>query len=183
MEWIAAGGVPDNGPLTLNRMPAPARVIFDLLYIQGEALDPEALRAKLLHTTPQLRLHQVSSSREALLYLRRSGKHAAAPLPDIIVLDLQPGDASAFEFLQSRSSDPFWRVKPVLVLTSDPHEVATCYELRANACLSKPGSFERTTELLAQIGAFWCKAALLPPPEVRLRELLGRAAADSPGAS
>ena len=48
--------------------------------------------------------------------------------------------------------------------TSDaPRDVLTCYELQANAYLTKPLDIDDFIAMVESIRDFWCKFALIPP--------------------
>ena len=69
------------------------------------------------------------------------------------------------EFLSIVKADAQLKRIPVLVMsTSDaPRDVLTCYELQANAYLTKPLDIDDFIAMVESIRDFWCKFALIPP--------------------
>jgi CheY-like chemotaxis protein len=133
----------------------------------------EVVRAVLKERNRRVRFNSVSNAVEALEYMRRSGKYTDAPLPDVTILDLNEDEGTGIEFLGTRAAHPVWHISPILVLVSATEMMRTCYTLRATACIRKPQSSEELARLVEHIEVFWCRTVMLPPPEVRLRELVG----------
>ncbi len=77
---------------------------------------------------------------KAMEFLRREGKHASAPRPDFVIVDLKLPRKSGLEVLSDMKRDPDLRRIPVIVLTSSkaPGDVARAYDLQATAYFVKP---------------------------------------------
>ncbi len=58
-----------------------------ILVIEDNAADVRLMREALRDLEPPVDLHVASDGEDALLFLRRSGPHAAAPTPSLIFLD------------------------------------------------------------------------------------------------
>jgi two-component system, chemotaxis family, response regulator Rcp1 len=101
---------------------------------------------------------------EALSMLRREGRHADHPRPDLILLDLNLPRMDGREVLHTIKSDPALQRIPVFVLTSSAAEIDVCksYDLKANSYIVKPVEFDRLQEIVASTESFWIIAAALP---------------------
>ena len=106
----------------------------------------EAFEDNKVHNT----LHVVSDGVEAMAFLRNEGEHAAAPRPDLVLLDLNLPRMDGREVLAEVKADPDLRTIPVVVLTTSEAEedVLRSYDLHANAYVTKPFS---TKDLIAQV--------------------------------
>jgi len=123
-------------------------------------LTREALRdAKLVNT-----LTVVPDGEEALAYLRREGKYARAPRPDLILLDWNMPRKSGKETLQEIKADLVLRRIPVVVLTSSQadEDIIKAYELHANCYVTKPVGLEQFIAAVQSIQEFWFTIVKLP---------------------
>ena len=93
----------------------------------------------------------------ALEFLRREGKHAGAPRPDLIMLDLNLPRKDGREVLAEIKSDDTLKTIPVVVLTSskEDKDVAECYQLGVNSYISKPVEFDDFAKTVAELGFYW----------------------------
>jgi CheY-like chemotaxis protein len=110
------------------------------------------------------RLDVVTDGAAALDYLRHEDPHADAPLPDLILLDLNLPRRDGREVLQEIKADPKLRHIPVIVLTTSRAEedVLRSYQLHANAYVTKPVDFEGFIEAIKQIDHFFVSVVQLP---------------------
>ena len=85
-------------------------------------------------------IHVVEDGVEALAFLRRQGRHAEAPRPDLILLDLNLPRKNGREVLAEIKADPDLKTIPVVVLTTSSAEedVMKSYDLHANCYVTKP---------------------------------------------
>jgi CheY-like chemotaxis protein len=102
---------------------------------------------------------------EAMEFLRREGPHAAAPRPDVILLDLNLPRKDGREVLADIKADANLRTIPVVVLTSSKAEqdVLRMYDLHANCYIVKPVDFQNLMEVVKSIENFWLTVVKLPP--------------------
>ena len=109
-------------------------------------------------------VHVVHDGVEALEFLRRQGKYAAAPRPDLILLDLNLPRKDGREVLAEIKPDPALRTIPVVVLTSSSAEqdVTKSYDLSANCYIVKPVDFHGLMEVVKSIEDFWLTVVRLP---------------------
>lgn len=104
---------------------------------------------------------------EALDYLRRRGKFAdgkAAPVPGMILLDLNLPGTDGYEVLEEIKRDQNMKMIPVIVLTSssDQRDIERCYASGANSYMRKPVSFEGFVEAVQRLKEYWFEIAILP---------------------
>ncbi|MBI4213388.1 MAG: response regulator [Chloroflexi bacterium] len=101
---------------------------------------------------------------EAMAFLRRQGRHAGAPRPDLILLDLNLPRKNGREVLGEIKSDPDLRRIPVVVLTtsSADQDIMASYDLAANCYVTKPVDFDAFVEVVKSIEEFWFSIVKLP---------------------
>ncbi|MEU6752763.1 response regulator [Spirillospora sp. NPDC046719] len=109
-------------------------------------------------------LHVVRDGAEALDYLYRRGAHAAAPRPDLILLDLNLPKRDGREVLEEIKSHPDLAAIPVVVLTTSSAEedILRSYRLHANAYVTKPVDFDQFINAIRQIDDFFVTVVRLP---------------------
>ncbi len=110
------------------------------------------------------RVSHVEDGVEAMEFLNRQGKFAAAPRPDLILLDLNLPRKDGREVLAELKSDPDLATIPVVVLTTSKAEqdVLRSYELHANCYVTKPVDFTSFLDVVQSIEKFWLAVVTLP---------------------
>lgn len=137
---------------------------FEVLLVDDDPADVlmtrEALDGNGYHT-----LSVVPDGVEAMAYLRRQGPYAQAPMPSLILLDLNLPRRTGREVLADVKDDPRLRVIPVVVLTTSTSEddIIASYRLHANAYVIKPVEFDQFAQVVRRIGDFFLSAARIPP--------------------
>jgi CheY-like chemotaxis protein len=126
----------------------------DLLMIQ-EALDSG---------TAAHEIHVAHDGQEALDFLRREGRFADAPRPDLVLLDLNMPRMDGRQVLAAVKVDEELRKIPIIVLTTSraPADIASSYDLHANAYVTKPMSLDDLTAVVKGIDDFFGGIADLP---------------------
>ncbi len=101
----------------------------------------------------------------ALAFLRKEGKYADAPHPDLILLDLNMPKMDGREVLAAIKSDEATRRIPVVILTTSQAEqdILKSYDLHANCYITKPVDFGQFIEVIQSIEDFWLTMVKLPP--------------------
>ena len=102
----------------------------------------------------------VSDGAEALDYLFARGAHAArgaAPLPQVLLLDVKLPKIDGIRVLRQLRADPRTQALPVVMLTSsDEYEnVRDSYALGANSYVRKPVEFTAFAEAVQKLGLYW----------------------------
>lgn len=140
---------------------------IDLLLVEDDPGDAvmtqEALsNAKVLHN-----LHVVDNGEAAISFLRQEAPYADAPRPDLIFLDLNLPRVDGREVLAFVKGDASLRRIPLVVLTTSDSEddIATSYDLQANAFVTKPVDFSSFLSAVRQVDGFLTVARLPPNPK------------------
>lgn len=123
----------------------------------------EALKTSALRND----LRVVEDGEAALAYLRREGKYAGAPRPDLILLDLNLPRKNGREVLAEVKADERLRSIPVVILTTskDEEDMLKTYNLHANCYISKPADLNQFSTVVKAIESFWFTVVTLPPGE------------------
>ncbi len=128
----------------------------------GDArLTEEALREAKVRNT----LNHVENGIEALAFLRREGKYADAPRPDLVFLDLNLPRMGGREVLREIKNDPDLKRIPVVILTSSGAEqdILSTYQLHANCYITKPVDMQGFLTVVKSVENFWFSVVKLPP--------------------
>jgi two-component system, chemotaxis family, response regulator Rcp1 len=101
--------------------------------------------------------------------LRHQGKYAAAPAPDLVVLDLNLPRRDGRQVLSDMKTDPALAKIPVVIFTTSQasSDVSRSYELGANCYLKKPGNLAEFVAVVQSMAQFWLGFAILPKKERR----------------
>jgi len=126
----------------------------------GVRLTAEAFKENKLRNE----LHVVGDGVEAMAFLRREGKYASAPRPDLILLDLKLPKKDGREVLAEIKEDKNLRRIPVVILTSSKAEedIIRTYDLHANCYVTKPVGLEEFIAVVKSIENFWLSIVKLP---------------------
>ena len=123
-------------------------------------LTQEALRDAKMRNT----LHVASDGLEAMFFLRRQGKYANAPRPDLILLDLNLPKKTGSEILEEIKLDPSLKSIPVVILTTSAaeHDILRSYQLYANCYITKPVDLDQFLKVVKTLDNFWLTIVKLP---------------------
>lgn len=117
----------------------------------------------------QHRLTWLSDGNEALKFLKRDDKYAAAPRPDLLLLDLKLPGLDGRELLARVRADENLKSLPVVVMTGDG-EQAQLGDLTVEAFLTKPLDLDKFIEIIQKLSRFWQADMLLPAASHKLAE-------------
>jgi CheY-like chemotaxis protein len=138
-----------------------------ILMADDDADDREMTRDAFAanHLANDLRF--VEDGVELMDYLQRRGRYAApgaAPVPGLILLDLNMPKKDGREALEEIKADPKLREIPVIVLTTSKEEedIHRSYQLHANSYITKPVTFESLIALVSALGKYWMEIVELP---------------------
>jgi CheY-like chemotaxis protein len=137
----------------------------DVLVVDDNAADIALLNAVFRDLALQHRLHVAQDGVEALSFLHREGRHAHAPRPDIILLDLNLPKLHGRDVLQQLKQHDALRSIPVMVLSSSAAEsdVVESYARGANAYLVKPFQLDDFVDMIRVLIDFWCTRVVTAP--------------------
>ncbi|HEX7444887.1 MAG TPA: response regulator [Methanothrix sp.] len=102
---------------------------------------------------------------DAMAFLKRVGKYANAPRPDLILLDLNLPKKNGREVLAEIKMDPDLKSIPIVILTTSQAEkdIIATYRLHANCYITKPVDFDQFINVVKSIEDFWFTVVRRPP--------------------
>jgi CheY-like chemotaxis protein len=138
---------------------------IEILLVEDNAADVRLTKEALQEGKVRNNLTVARDGEEALEILRRSGPHAGAARPDLILLDLNLPRKDGREVLATLKADPSLKHIPVVVLTTSSAEVdiLNSYQLHANCYITKPVDLEQFIGVIRSIDEFWLTVVKLPP--------------------
>jgi CheY-like chemotaxis protein len=141
---------------------------IEILLVEDNEGDARLTREALRDCKIRNALHHVWEGEEALAFLRRRGQHAAAPRPDLILLDLNLPRMDGAEVLTAIKQDDEFKRIPVVVLTTSSAEadVLQSYNLHANCFITKPIDMAEFLKVVTAIQDFWLTIVTLPATHV-----------------
>jgi len=109
-------------------------------------------------------LHHVDNGKKCLEFLRREPPYATAPVPDIILLDLDMPVMDGRQVLAEIVKDDALKHLAVVVLTTrDEHpEVLRMYQLRCSSYICKPPEFDKYVDMIRKFADYWLSVVMLP---------------------
>ncbi len=143
---------------TVKRRPA------EVLLVEDSPSDIELISEAWEKAQMGGRVTCVKDGVDALQLLRHQGPFAAAPRPDLILLDLHLPCKDGLDVLAEVKADKDLGSIPVVVMTAslDPEDVRRSYDLKASCYVQKPIDFKGYVEAVRTIEKFWCSTVTLP---------------------
>ena len=113
---------------------------------------------------PRANLHHVNNGEKCLQFLRRQAPYADAPVPDIVLLDLDMPVMDGRQTLVEIVKDESLRHLAIVVLTSQDEDaqILRMYQLRCSAYMCKPLEFDKYVEMIKTFADYWLSAVTLP---------------------
>ena len=141
-----------------------------ILLVDDDPDDRMLVKEALEEGASSAELHTVEDGEQLLEYLRRLGSYgclAHAPLPGLILLDLNMPKKDGREALRELKTDPVLRRIPVVVLTTShaPEDISLTYDLGVNSFIIKPVTFQSLVEMLQTLAKYWF--SIVQPPRLR----------------
>lgn len=135
-----------------------------ILLVEDNPDDVKIAERSLKKGNVQSDLFIVQDGQEALDFLRKKGKFADAPRPDLIFLDLNLPKVSGHEVLAQIRQDPQLKRIPVIVLTVSKREedVVKAYNSGASGYIHKPPSTTEFIKVINTVLDYW-EISELPP--------------------
>src|SRR3984885_9407283 len=142
---------------------------IEVLLVEDSPGDVRLTREAFKDAKVHVNMQVASDGAEAMAFLRREGKYADGPRPDLILLDLNLPKKSGREVLEEIKADPNLMSIPVVILTTSASEqdVLRSYLLHANCFITKPVGLDGFLKVVKSIDNFWLSVVKLPQ-EVRL---------------
>ena len=137
---------------------------IEILLVEDNPDDADLTLGALREGRVRNRVTVVQDSVEAMAYLRRDGRHAAAVRPDLILLDLNLPRKNGREVLAEIKQDPTLRRIPVVIMTSsdDEKDILAAYDLYVNCYVTKPVDLDQFIRVVKTIEHFWLSVVKLP---------------------
>jgi chemotaxis family two-component system response regulator Rcp1 len=109
-------------------------------------------------------IHVAEDGVVAMEFLRREGKYADAPRPDLVLLDLNMPRMDGRAVLAAIKSDPELQSIPVIVLTTSEADadISSTYSMHANCFITKPVDFAQFLDVMTTLESFWLSIVKLP---------------------
>jgi chemotaxis family two-component system response regulator Rcp1 len=137
---------------------------IEILLVEDSPGDVRLTQEALRDAKVRNHLSIASDGVEAIEFLRRRGKHAKAPRPDLILLDLNLPKKSGREVLAEIKADNDMKTIPVVVLTtsSSDEDILRSYRLHANCYITKPVDLDSFLKVVNSVENFWLAIVKYP---------------------
>ena len=147
-------------PIVTLSNAVPAKILL----VEDNPLDVRLTREALKDSKMPVSMSVADNGVDAMAFLRREDRHADAPRPDLILLDLNLPRMDGREVLMQIKQDPKLKQIPVVILTTSDsdRDITQCYEQHANCYVVKPLELEHFFQVVAQIEGFWLTIVALP---------------------
>jgi len=160
-----ANGLELSLPMLFEKAGHGHNRLVEILLVEDNQRDVElTMRAfkKARLTNP---VHVAQDGVEALDFLFATGRHAGrkeAPLPEVILLDLNLPKKSGLEILRQIKADRRTQNIPVVILTvsNRDRDISECRRLGAETYIIKPVDFQSFSEVTTRLSLAW---ALVKP--------------------
>jgi two-component system, chemotaxis family, response regulator Rcp1 len=141
----------------------------EILMIDDNPADIDLTSEVLAQSEGHFHVNAVNDGVEAISFLHRHGKYAKAPVPDLVVLDLNLPRKDGCEVLSNIKADPVLAKIPVVIFTTSQasSDIVRSYKLGANCYLKKPGNLPEFVAAVQSMADFWLGFASLPQREKR----------------
>jgi two-component system, chemotaxis family, response regulator Rcp1 len=145
------------------------RVVFEVLLVEDSPGDVRLTREAFKEAKAQINLRVASDGTEAMAYLKREGRFAKAPRPDLILLDLNLPKKDGREVLEEIKQCPALMSIPIVILTTSKSEedILRSYSLHANCYIPKPVTLNGFLTVVKSIEDFWLSIVELPRETMR----------------
>jgi len=137
---------------------------INVLMVEDDPDDVYLTRQALRASRLSINLDVLDDGRDALEYLRGSGRYAGRSRPNLVLLDLNLPGKDGREVLSEIKNDPALADIPVVILTTSKAEqdIASSYREHANCYISKPVDMEQFREVVSSIENFWFTVVQFP---------------------
>ena len=136
-----------------------------MLLVEDDPADANLAKRALKQGPVPCEVHLVRDGVEAMEFLHRQGERfAAAPRPNLVLLDLNMPRKDGREVLSEIRADEALKTIPVVVLTTSDVErdIEASYMRGANSFLTKPMDVEDFFTLIHTVQHYWFDIVTLP---------------------
>lgn len=134
---------------------------MEILLIEDSLMFARIAIGALQQGRIQHRLTWLANGSDAWDFLRREGKYASAPRPDLMLLDLKLPGMDGRELLAKVRTDDQLRSLPVVVMTGEG-EQAQLGDLTVEAFLTKPLDLAKFIDIVQKLSSHWKADMVLP---------------------
>lgn len=136
----------------------------EILLVEDNPADVRLVREALKESKIINNLSVVEDGVEAMDFLRKKGKYASSPRPNMILLDLNLPRKNGREVLSEIKSDEKLKRIPVVIMTvsDDEKDIMLTYNSHANCYIKKPLNFDQFNQVVHSIENFWFTIVCLP---------------------
>ena len=147
----------------MNTLLAMSRAA-EILLVEDNDNDVELTRIGFKKSKLVVNLHHAKDGEECMAFIRKEGKFANAPTPDIILLDLNMPRMDGREVLAAISKDENLRHLPVVILTTsrEEQEILKMYQLRCSSYIVKPVDLDQFIRAIQSFSDYWLTVVVLP---------------------
>jgi CheY-like chemotaxis protein len=137
---------------------------MEILLIEDNFTDAALTIRALERGGVRHRLTLVRDGAEALEFLKRQGRFARAPRPDLILLDLNLPKIDGRELLATIKEDKDLSAIPVVVMTGsqDYEDELRSQRLNAEGYVTKPVDMPKFLALVKELKDYWMSDVILP---------------------
>ena len=141
--------------------------LINVLLVEDEPATAHLTVVALRDALVSNHVHTVGDGEAALNFLKREPPFAAAPRPDLILLDLNIPKVGGRELLARMKADPALTDIPVVVLTAsdNPKDIQEAYRLHASCFITKPSDLDEYFSSIRLLKELWFRVARFPEHE------------------
>ena len=141
--------------------------IVEILLVEDNPGDARLTLEAFKEGKVRTNLNIVDDGQKAMDYLRKEGKYADKPRPDIVLLDLNLPKKDGRQVLAEVKADSDLKLIPVVILTTSRAEedILNTYDHHANCYITKPVDLSQFMEVVKSIENFWLTLVKLPRSE------------------
>jgi chemotaxis family two-component system response regulator Rcp1 len=138
--------------------------VVDILLVEDNEGDARLAIEAMRDSKIRNQLHHVSDGEEAMAFLRKEGKYAKVPRPDLVLLDLNLPKKDGRQVLAEIKNDDELKRIPVVILTvsSAEEDILKSYNLHANCFITKPIDLSQFMKVVRSVEDFWLTIVKLP---------------------
>ena len=138
---------------------------IEILLVEDNDDDARMTMDALQEGRVRNRVTRVEDGVEAMAFLRREGRYAQAPRPDLILLDKRMPRMNGLEVLKEVKSDENLPQISIVMMTGecDNETVLKADDRHVNCYVTKPVDLDQFLGVVRSIERFWFSIVKLPP--------------------
>jgi chemotaxis family two-component system response regulator Rcp1 len=138
--------------------------VVDILLVEDNEGDARLALEAMRDSKIRNKMHHVTDGEEAMAFLRKEGKYANVPRPDLVLLDLNLPKKDGRQVLAEIKNDDELKRIPVVILTvsSAEEDILKTYNLHANCYITNPIDLSQFMKVVRSVEDFWLTIVKLP---------------------